>query len=129
MKEVIKRDGSIVNFDKSRIVRAITMSFVQKEKTVNTELVEKIATQIENMDVNRMQVEDIQDLVVKKLMGSSEKDIALSYQEYRTIKNELRNKEDVIYKKIGELIDASNEDMLNENANKDGKTISVQRDL
>ncbi|MGL5903516.1 MAG: ATP cone domain-containing protein, partial [Cetobacterium sp.] len=74
MKEVIKRDGSIVNFDKSRIVRAITMSFVQKEKTVNTELVEKIATQIENMDVNRMQVEDIQDLVVKKLMGSSEKD-------------------------------------------------------
>ncbi|WP_047381321.1 anaerobic ribonucleoside-triphosphate reductase [Cetobacterium sp. ZWU0022] len=129
MKEVIKRDGSTVRFDKSRIVRAITMSFTQKEKAVNAELIEKIATQIENLDTPKMHVEDIQDLVVKKLMGSSEKDIALSYQEYRTIKNELRKKEQVIYKKIGELIDASNEDMLNENANKDGKTISVQRDL
>ncbi|MGL5428931.1 MAG: anaerobic ribonucleoside-triphosphate reductase, partial [Cetobacterium sp.] len=129
MKEVIKRDGSTVIFDKSRIVRAITMSFTQKEKAVNTDLIEKIATQIENLDVSKMNVEDIQDLVVKKLMSSSEKDIALSYQEYRTIKNELRKKEDVIYKKIGELIDASNEDILNENANKDGKTISVQRDL
>ncbi len=129
LKEVIKRDGSTVRFDKSRIVRAITMSFTQKEKAVNAELIEKIATQIENLDTPKMHVEDIQDLVVKKLMGSSEKDIALSYQEYRTIKNELRKKEQVIYKKIGELIDASNEDMLNENANKDGKTISVQRDL
>ncbi|MBC2850374.1 anaerobic ribonucleoside-triphosphate reductase [Cetobacterium sp. 8H] len=129
MKEVIKRDGSTVNFDKSRIVRAITMSFNQKEKPVNMDLVEKIASQIENLDVPKMTVEEIQDLVVKKLMASSEKDIALSYQEYRTIKTELRKKEDVIYKKIGELIDASNQDILNENANKDGKTISVQRDL
>ncbi|MEG0137111.1 MAG: anaerobic ribonucleoside-triphosphate reductase [Cetobacterium sp.] len=129
MKEVIKRDGSTVNFDKSRIVRAITTSFNQKEKPVNMDLVEKIASQIENLDVPKMTVEEIQDLVVKKLMASSEKDIALSYQEYRTIKTELRKKEDVIYKKIGELIDASNQDILNENANKDGKTISVQRDL
>lgn len=129
MKEVIKRDGSTVNFDKSRIIRAITMAFNQKEKLVNSDLIEKIASQIENLDTPKMHVEEIQDIVVKKLMGSSEKDIALSYQEYRTVKNELRKKEQVIYKKIGELIDASNEDMLNENANKDGKTISVQRDL
>ena len=32
LKEVIKRDGSTVTFDKSRIVRAITMAFNQKEK-------------------------------------------------------------------------------------------------
>lgn len=129
LKEVIKRDGSTVNFDKNRIIRAITMAFNQKEKLLNTDLIEKIASQIENLDTPKMHVEEIQDIVVKKLMGSSEKDIALSYQEYRTVKNELRKKEQVIYKKIGELIDASNEDMLNENANKDGKTISVQRDL
>nr|WP_307776145.1 anaerobic ribonucleoside-triphosphate reductase [uncultured Cetobacterium sp.] len=129
MKEVIKRDGSIVKFDKDRIIRAITLAFTQKEKEINTELINKIAIQIENLETERMSVEDIQDLVVKKLMGSSEKDIALSYQEYRTIKTELRKKEQVIYKKIGELIDASNQDLLNENANKDGKTISVQRDL
>ena len=129
MKEVIKRDGAIVEFDRDRIVRAMTMAFKQSSGTVNNELVEKITTQIENMDNKRMHVEDIQDIVVKKLMASSEKDIAIAYQSYRAIKTEIRNKEKGIYKNIAELEDASNEDILSENANKDAKTISVQRDL
>lgn len=129
MKEVIKRDGAIVEFDRDRIVRAMTMAFKQSSGTVNNELVEKITTQIENMDNKRMHVEDIQDIVVKKLMASSEKDIAIAYQSYRAIKTEIRNKEKGIYKNIAELVDASNEDILSENANKDAKTISVQRDL
>ncbi len=129
MKEVIKRDGTIVEFDRDRIVRAMTMAFKQSSGTVNNELVEKITTQIENMDNKRMHVEDIQDIVVKKLMASSEKDIAIAYQSYRAIKTEIRNKEKGIYKNIAELVDASNEDIMSENANKDAKTISVQRDL
>lgn len=129
MKEVIKRDGSIVNFDKNLIKRAITMAFTQNEKPINEDLIERIASQIENIDNKILHVEEIQDIVVKKLMSSSEKDIAMSYQGYRALKTEKRNKEKTIYKKIAELIDASNEDILNENANKDGKTISVQRDL
>ncbi|MGL6100866.1 MAG: anaerobic ribonucleoside-triphosphate reductase [Fusobacteriaceae bacterium] len=44
--------------------------------------------------------------------------------------NIIRDKKiDNIYDRIEELVDASNSDILNENANKDGKTISVQRDL
>ncbi|MGL4732909.1 MAG: anaerobic ribonucleoside-triphosphate reductase, partial [Fusobacteriaceae bacterium] len=39
------------------------------------------------------------------------------------------NKIENIYDRIEELVAASNSDILNENANKDGKTISVQRDL
>ncbi|EHI79520.1 hypothetical protein HMPREF9093_00209 [Fusobacterium sp. oral taxon 370 str. F0437] len=62
-------------------------------------------------------------------MASSEKDIAMSYQSYRTLKTEIREKEKGIYRQIGELVDASNEKLLSENANKDAKTISVQRDL
>lgn len=129
MKEVIKRDGTVVEFDRDRIVRAITMAFKQSSGTVNNELVNKIASQIENMDNKKMHVEDIQDIVVKKLMASSEKDIAIAYQSYRAIKTEIRNKEKGIYKNIAELVDASNEDIMSENANKDAKTISVQRDL
>lgn len=105
MKEVIKRDGAIVEFDRDRIVRAMTMAFKQSSGTVNNELVEKITTQIENMDNKRMHVEDIQDIVVKKLMASSEKDIAIAYQSYRAIKTEIRNKEKGIYKNIAELVD------------------------
>lgn len=129
MKEVIKRDGSIVKFDKERIIKAITSAFKQSSKNINYDLIEKIATQIENIDTKRMAVEEIQDLVVKKLMASTEKDIAISYQSYRTIKNEIREKEKGIYKNIAELVDASNDDLMTENANKDAKTISVQRDL
>lgn len=129
VKKVIKRDGTVTDFDAKRIINAITMAFKQHSKEVNEELVAKITHQIENMEAKVMSVEEIQDLVVKKLMSSSEKDIAMSYQSYRTLKTEIRNKEKNIYKQIGELVDASNETLLVENANKDAKTISVQRDL
>lgn len=129
MKRVVKRDGNIVDFDKSRIVNAIMMAYKEKYGHENSELAHKISNQIENIDKKEMTVEEIQDLVVKKLMSSSEKDIAMSYQSYRTVKSELRNKQDNIYKSIGELVDASNDHLMSENANKDAKTISVQRDL
>lgn len=129
MKKVIKRDSTVVDFDKNRIIKAITMAFEKNSKIPNTELINKIATQIENLDENVLAVEQIQDMVVKKLMASSEKDIAMSYQSYRTLKAEIREKEKNIYKQIAELVDASDEKLLSENANKDSKTISVQRDL
>lgn len=129
MKRVIKREGAVVPFDSERIANAISMAFKQHSKPINHDLINKIVHQIANNESKVLHVEEIQDMVVKKLMSSTEKDIAMSYQSYRTLKGEIRNREKSIYKQIGELIDASNEDMLNENANKDSKTISVQRDL
>ena len=129
MKRVIKRDGSVVEFDKSRIINAIKKTFEQASREPNMKLIEKIASQVEDLPDKVLAVEQIQDIVVKKLMGSSEKDIAMSYQSYRTLKAEIREKEKGIYRQIGELVDASNEKLLSENANKDAKTISVQRDL
>ena len=129
MKRVIKRDGSMVNFDLERIVRAITLASEQSATPVNPELIWKIAKQIEGLEVKTLSVEEIQDMVVKKLMASSRKDVAMLYQSYRAIKTEQREKEKGIYKKITELIDAADENLMSENANKDAKTISVQRDL
>lgn len=129
MKRVIKRDGTVVEFDKERIKNAIRKTFEQASREPNNKLMEKIALQIEELPDKVLSVEEIQDLVVKKLMASSEKDIAMSYQSYRTLKTEIREKEKGIYKQIAELVDASDEKLLSENANKDAKTISVQRDL
>lgn len=129
MKKIIKRDGSLTTFDKNRIKRALELAFESNNKIPNNNLINDIATQIENINSNILNVEEVQDLVVKKLMASSEKDIAMSYQGYRAIKSDMRNKEQGIYRKISELVDTSNTSILNENANKDGKTISVQRDL
>ena len=129
MKRVIKRDGSVVEFSKDRIINAISKTFIQASREPNMKLIEKIASQVEELPGKVLSVEEIQDIVVKKLMASSEKDIAMSYQSYRTLKTEIREKEKGIYRQIGELVDASNEKLLSENANKDAKTISVQRDL
>ena len=129
MKRVIKRDGSVVEFSKDRIINAISKTFIQASREPNMKLIEKIATQVEELPGKVLSVEEIQDIVVKKLMASSEKDIAMSYQSYRTLKAEIRDREKGIYRQISELVDASNEKLLSENANKDAKTISVQRDL
>lgn len=129
VEKVIKRDGAIVPFEKERIERAIALAAEQSEKKMDFEIIEKIAFQIENLDEKELGVEEIQDLVVKKLMSTSRKDVAMLYQGYRAVMEDKRNKEKNIYKQISELIDATDKDQMNENANKDSKTISVQRDL
>ncbi len=100
VKKVIKRDGSVTDFDKERIIKAISMAFEKNSMKANIDLIKKIASQIENMEEKVLAVEDIQDIVVKKLMASSEKDIAMQYQSYRTLKTEIREKEKNIYKQI-----------------------------
>ncbi len=129
IERVVKRDGEVVPFIKERIERAITLAAQQSEKPMDSEVVKKIALQIENMDIKQLGVEEIQDLVVKKLMATSRKDVAMLYQGYRAVMADKRAKEKNIYKQIYELIDATDKDQMNENANKDSKTISVQRDL
>lgn len=129
IERVVKRNGEIVPFKRERIERAITLAAGQSEKPMDEEVIKKIASQIENMDTKELGVEDIQDLVVKKLMTTSRKDVAMLYQGYRAVMADKRDKEKSIYKQINELIDARNKDQMNENANKDSKTISVQRDL
>ena len=128
MKNVIKRNGTIVQFDEEKIKKAITSAYKSLSKEPNLELINKITHQIEELNKD-ISVEEIQDLVVKKLMNSSDKDVAMSYQSYRTLKEDLRNKEQGIYKRITNLVNANDKSILNENANKDSKTISVQRDL
>ena len=128
MKKVFKRNGTVMNFDKEKIERAISAAYKSLPKEPNLELINKISHQIEEINKD-ISVEEIQDLVVKKLMSSSDKDVAMAYQSYRTLKEDLRNKEQSIYKKISNLVDANDSSILNENANKDAKTISVQRDL
>jgi len=110
----MKRDGSVVEFSKDRIINAISKTFIQASREPNMKLIEKIATQVEELPGKVLSVEEIQDIVVKKLMASSEKDIAMSYQSYRTLKAEIRDREKGIYRQISELVDASNEKLLSD---------------
>ncbi len=83
--QIIKRDGRIVEFNKERIVNAITKAMIQTPDGIDLDLANKIASSIEKQLENTEQINvyEIQDLVEKKLMGSSRKEVAQSYITYR----------------------------------------------
>ena len=83
--QVVKRDGRLMDFNKERIVNAVTKSMSQTAGGIDIELANKIAESVEKQFENKNQVSvyEIQDVVEKKLMGSSRKEVAQSYITYR----------------------------------------------
>lgn len=127
--QIIKRNGEFAEFDKNKIIRAINKAILDMDHPVKIEvnlIADKIEEQVKNIDVN-FTVENIQDEVVKSLMDLN-KDLAIKYQSYRTMREGKRNFERMYEEKIGQLL-GKDKSILHENANKDAKTISVQRDL
>ena len=66
--QVVKRDGTIVAFDRSKIVSAIRKAnaSVDEEDRVSEAQIEEITQSIENRHRSRLLVEDIQDMVESK---------------------------------------------------------------
>lgn len=82
---VAKRDGRKVEFHKQLIVRAIS-----KAGFVPDNIKEKIATEIENCGKKELSVEEIQNMVERKLMATSYKDVAREYIRYRRDREVIR---------------------------------------
>ena len=123
MKQVKKRDGRIVDFDPSKIERAILAAFEDVDGEITEYAKEKaanIASYIEGyyLDVDEIpEIEDIQDLVEKGLMATKRKDVAKNYILYREERTKIRNRNSQLMKNIQEKIEAS--DVQNQNANVD----------
>lgn len=109
---VIKRDGREVEFDKSKIIDAISKAGYVDDSTKN-----RIADEIAKIKRKKITVEEIQNIVEKKLMSSSYKDVAKSYINYRYLHNMARNKYDEFMALISEKLSAL--DVKNQNANVD----------
>jgi len=65
MKRVIKRDGSVVEFSKDRIINAISKTFIQASREPNMKLIEKIATQVEELPSKVLSVGQIIKVKIK----------------------------------------------------------------
>ena len=92
MVKVKKRDGRIVDFDAEKIEKAIYKAMSEVGKINNDkleEVVEKIKSQMEN-DINEIDVESIQDLVIKELYRFDLDEVAKAYSEYRHEQNRTR---------------------------------------
>ncbi|MGL5716634.1 anaerobic ribonucleoside-triphosphate reductase [Cetobacterium sp.] len=127
MEKIYKRDGKLVGFDIEKIINAIMKAKKETKSLITGEEILHIAESISKVK-EILTVEEIQDLVVKKLMATKHKDLALAYQDYRAVKNAKRKNGLLLMNEISTLLDKTSE-KLSENANKDSKTISVQRDL
>ena len=121
--KVIKRDGRIVNFDATKIERAILAAFQDVDSEITDyakEKAENIASYIEGyyLDVDETPgIEEIQDLVEKGLMSTKRKDVAKNYILYREERTKIRNANSKLMQNIKEKIEAS--DVQNQNANVD----------
>ena len=115
--KVVKRDGRKEDFCKEKIINAINKAFVDVDNKENYELSEKIATFIENRDLDLLSVEEIQDMVEDKLMASNRKDVARAYIRYRYKREIVRNTDNDLMKEISVKVMAS--DVQNQNANVD----------
>ena len=122
--KIIKRNGSEVDFDITKIIVAVT-----KANDVVPEN-ERIAQSVELacQKVNRaMSVEEIQDLVEKQIMAHGAFEVAKQYITYRYTRSLVR-KSNTTDDKILSLIECNNEEVKQENSNKNPTVNSVQRD-
>ena len=120
--KVSKRDGRVVDFNKKKIKLAVLKAFleVDGEETVYArEKSNEIARFIESQNKD-LSVEEIQNLIVTKLMSSSRKDVAEQYIKYR-YKQELARKDyNDLMNSVSEKLNAKN--VQNQNANVDEKS-------
>lgn len=117
--EVIKRDGRKVEFDKQKIVAAIAGAFCEQREVLDSDMrecAEKIAEEIEGLNKD-LHVEEIQDIVEKKLMATKYKDVARAYIKYRYLHGMARDQYKDMMDAVAEKLTAKN--VQNQNANVD----------
>ena len=127
--KIIKRDGTIVEYDAEKIRVAIgkANNEVQNKEKVCEEEINNIIKYIEGLKKKRMLVEDIQDIIEQKLMEYNKYDLAKKYITYRYTR-ELIRKANTTDQSIKELIDGESEYWNTENSNKNAKVVTTQRD-
>lgn len=121
--KIKKRDGSLVGFNKDKIITAISKAGYVDDYTKENiaEYIERIAKETE------MTVEDIQNIVEEKLMTSMYPEVAREYVRYRYKRELIRNTKGAL-SEVLDIVNLSNQDVNEENSNKNPVILSTQRD-
>lgn len=128
IKQIQKRDGRLVSFDKHKIKVAIGKAFEaskeKKSKKTVTFLTDKVVSVLETENNDNINVEHIQDIVEQTLMTNGFIKTAKEYIIYRFQRNQIREQNSPListYKNIT-FSSAKDSDIKRENANIDGDT-------
>ena len=129
---VIKRNGSEVTFDITKIIAAITKANESVDESIRMTpmQIQRIAESVEFscLKMNRSpSVEEIQDLVEYQIMAHGAFEVAKNYVTYRYTRSLVR-RSNTTDDKILSLIECNNEEAKQENSNKNPVVNSTQRD-
>lgn len=127
---VIKRDATAVDFDKSKIVNAISKAMKNSTGKIKQQIANDIADEIyeENKDNEELSIYEIEDAVFNKLIQKKQKLVARAYEGYRSIREFQREAQNTIDEDIDSLIEDQNEYWKDENANKNPILNTTKRD-
>ena len=130
--KIIKRSGSEVTFDISKIVNAIkgANGEVAPEERLTDDQIALAAHSVEwlcNRSGHTVSVEEIQDMVENQIMAQGRYTVARNYIIYRYLQT-LKRQSNTTDDKILSLIECNNEEAKQENSNKNPTVNSVQRD-
>lgn len=131
--KVIKRNGSKVDFDATKICKAVKKAFDEVKEVSDdekyTKLIADIVGQIYNdsgSNKRDLSVEDIQDIVENELIKYQYAEVAKAYIKYRydhELKRQKKNDSELL-----EMINGDSEYWSRENSNKNSKWVTTQRD-
>ncbi|AUR97756.1 anaerobic ribonucleoside-triphosphate reductase [Vibrio phage 1.244.A._10N.261.54.C3] len=134
---VLKLDGNIVPFDKERIVNAVISAVraVRGSGGVIENRDFEMAGRISKAVHSKMKAAAQDPVTVKQihheveaLLMDYDKEVATAYIQYRHDRDKNRELGSRLHQSISGLMDASDVETMNENANKDSREIPTRRD-
>jgi len=101
MYQVVKRDGTVVDFDIAKIAKAIEKAFDSVNRQSHQSILDLLALRVTSdfepkIKENLIAVEDIQDSVERVLSQCGYEDVAKSYILYRKQREKMRNMKSTI---------------------------------
>ena len=128
--KVVKRDCTLVNFDKTKIENAILKAMKNGSGIVKPRTAKIIAEEIyeENKDKDEISISEIESMVYDKLITKKQRLTAKAYEGYRSIREFQRDNTNTTDEQIQELLNGTSDYWNNENSNKNPKLLTTQRD-
>ena len=128
--KIIKRDCSEVEFDKSKISKAIMVAMKNGSGIIENQIAYDIADEIEaeTKQSEDLSIYDIELMVFDKLVSKGQILTARAYEGYRSIRAFQRDNNNTTDEQIAELLSGTSDYWNVENSNKNPRLSTTQRD-
>ena len=128
--KVIKRDCTLVDFQKEKISNAILKAMKNGSGIIKPNIANEIANEIydECKEKDEISISDIESMVFDKLISKKQRLTAKAYEGYRKIREFQRENTNTTDEQIAELLSGTSDYWNNENSNKNHRLLTTQRD-